>query len=226
MRAQPAHMTNGIVVAAALAFAGALLTGTSAVFAYAAGFIPARLVEPGLLAGVGLPIPPVPVWLTPISSGFVHAGWLHLIFNLMTLLFCGRQVEEVLGGRLLLLLYIVGAYAAAAGQWALAPHSTVPMIGASGAISAIIGAYALIYSNQEVRAIGPVPAYFVRMLWLGAGWIAIQGMIAIAGMGGIKADGIELGQIAIGAHIGGFVAGMAMTRPLLRLRFRLNGAGD
>jgi len=154
MRAQPAHTTNGIVIVAALAFVGALLTGSSAVFAYVAGFIPARLIEPALLAGMGLPIPPVPVWLTPLTSGFVHAGWLHLIFNLMTLLFCGRQVEEVLGGRLLLVLYIIGAYAAAAGQWALAPHSTVPMIGASGAISAIIGAYALIYSNQEVRAIG------------------------------------------------------------------------
>src|SRR3546814_7070162 len=87
------------------------------------------------------------------------------------------------------------------------------MIGASGAISAVMGTYALLYSQNQVKAIGPLSAHAVRILWLAAAWMAIQFMIGIVGLGGI-------GRIAIGAHIGGFVAGLLLTRPLIHLRFR------
>src|SRR3546814_14884310 len=80
------------------------------------------------------------------------------------------------------------------------------MIGASGAISAVMGTYALLYSQNQVKAIGPLSAHAVRILWLAAAWMAIQFMIGIVGLGGI-------GRIAIGAHIGGFVAGLLLTRP-------------
>ena len=99
----------------------------------------------------------------PILPTLLHGGWLHLGFNLLILLYCGRQVETVLGRTLYLILYAAGAYAAAAGQWFLNPQLPIPMIGASGAISAIIGAYALLFSNSKVRAIGPIPASVVRM---------------------------------------------------------------
>jgi membrane associated rhomboid family serine protease len=131
---------------------------------------------------------------------------------MLMLLFCGRFVEKVLGGKLLLLLFLVGAYAAAATEFAFQPDSDSPMIGASGAISAIIGTYALLYSNQQVKAIGPLSANAVRILWLAAAWTIIQIMVGIVSLGGI-------GRIAIGAHIGGFVAGLLLTKPLIYARF-------
>lgn len=223
MRQPRSQITNQIAVATAAVFALVAISGMGDAAVMLAGFIPERIGSPGLLDQLGLGVPAVPVWLTPITATLLHGGWLHLGFNMMMLVFCGRQVEAVLGPRLLLLLYVIGAYCAALGQWLLGPDVSVPMIGASGAISAIIGAYALLYSNQQVRAIGPFSSHVVRMLWLGAVWIVLQGMIALAGLGGMnvgQGDGFALSQIAVGAHIGGFIAGMVLTRPLLRWRFR------
>ncbi|MPT48176.1 MAG: rhomboid family intramembrane serine protease [Sphingobium sp.] len=215
-------VTKILALISVLVFVITLLTGLDGVAAYAGGFIPARVADPGLLDGAGLGLPVVPLLLTPITSTFLHGGWLHLIFNMMMLFFCGRQVEMVLGGRLLIVLYAVGAYAAAAGQWMLEPDVMVPMIGASGAISAIIGAYALLFSNNDVRPLGPVPAYVVRMIWLGAGWITLQFLIGYAS--GLDSQSLTGGSdgIAIGAHMGGFIAGMLLVRPLLKVRFRRN----
>ena len=205
-------MTNWI---AAITFAVFLLlsfTGQLENAAIVAGFIPARINDSQLLAGMMA----VPAWLTPLSCTLIHAGWLHIGFNLLMLIFCGRQVEQVLRKGALLLLYIAGAYGAALLQWAIDPESLHPMVGASGAISAVIATYAVLYSQQSVRSIGPLSANFLRVLWLAAGWIMIQLMIGV-----VMAQGFDdLGQIAIAAHIGGFVIGLLLTRPLLRWRFR------
>lgn len=205
-------MTNGIAAISFVVFLLLYLTGQVDNAAIVGGFIPARVEEPALLAGMTA----VPVWLTPLSCTLVHAGWLHVGFNLLMLVFCGRQVEHVLEWSGTLILYVAGAYGATLVQWAINPHSMNPMVGASGAISAIIATYALLYSQQKVRRIGPVSANLVRLLWLAAGWIAIQLMIGVATAGGFD----DLGQIAIAAHIGGFLVGLALTRPLLRWRFR------
>jgi len=117
-------------------------------------------------------------------------------------------------------VFIWSAYGATALQWAIQPQSPNPMIGASGAISAIIATYALLYSQQNVRRIGPLSANLVRLLWLAASWIAIQLMIGVATSGGLGGGFGDLGQIAIAAHIGGFLMGLLLTRPLLRWRFR------
>ena len=87
--------------------------------------------------------------------------------------------------------------------------SPVPMIGASGAISAIVGAYALLFGERRARRIGPVPADVVHIAWLAAAWVGIQLLIGAAGMGDVT--------VAIGAHIGGFAAGLVLARPLLLL---------
>jgi len=208
----------------ALVFLFLSFSGWGDLLVYAGGFIPARFDHPGLLDDAGLGIPVVPFLLTPLSSALLHGGWLHLGFNLLILLFCGRQVEMVLGGRLLLLLYAAGAYAAALGQWLIEPDAVVPMIGASGAISAVLGAYALLFSNREVKPLGPIPANIVRMAWLGAGWIMLQFLVGLASGLDSQALGAGNGAIAIGAHIGGFLAGMVLTRPLLKLRFGRAGA--
>jgi len=222
MRAAPssqATTTNGIALVTFLAYLVATLPGWNDMLAYAAGFIPARVAEPGLLDHAGFAVPAVPVFLTPLTATLLHGNWLHLGFNLLILLFCGRQVEWVTGGRLLLLLYGIGAYAAAAGQWLLGPDLIVPMVGASGAISAVIGAYALLFSSRKVRSWGPFSAGVVRMAWLGAGWVFLQFLIGVATGLGDNALGTGNSGVAIGAHIGGFIAGMLMTRPLLRMRF-------
>lgn len=214
-----ASTVGQIAVVTVVAFVVARISGYDAALSYAAGFIPARIAQPDLLAQADLAIPIVPVLLTPLSSALLHGGWLHLGFNILMLVFCGRQAEQVLGGRLILTLYGAGAYAAAAGQWALGPDMPVPMIGASGAISAVIGAYALLFGSREVKAWGPFSASALRMLWLGAGWTVLQFLIGIAS----SADSMGLGTggaaVAVGAHVGGFVAGLLLTRPLLMIRF-------
>ena len=177
------------------------------------GFIPARIGDAQLLAGADA----VPAWLTPISCTLIHAGWLHIGFNLLMLVFCGRQVEQVLQKRAVLILYVAGAYGATLLQWLFDPDSTDPMVGASGAISAILATYALLYGQRAVRRVGPFSANFLRLVWLASGWIILQLMIGLASARGGLGD---LGQIAIAAHIGGFLVGLVLTRPLLIWRFR------
>lgn len=205
-------MTNGIAAVTLVVFVILYLTGRVQEAAVLGGFIPARFAHPELLDGLAA----VPAFLTPLSCTFVHAGWLHIAFNLLMLVFCGRQVEHVLDKGATLLLYVLGAYGACLAQWVVNPGSSDPMVGASGAISAIIATYALLYSQQHVRRVGPFSANFVRLIWLAAAWIALQLMIGVATAGGLG----DLGQIAIAAHIGGFLVGLALTRPLLRWRFR------
>ena len=87
------------------------------------------------------------------------------------------------------------------------------MIGASGAISAIVGAYALLFGRlRATKGVAGLSAEFTHVLWLAAGWIGIQLLIGYAGMG--------MGAIAVAAHIGGFIAGLVFARPLLLWRYR------
>jgi membrane associated rhomboid family serine protease len=172
-----------------------------------AGFIPARA------SGVATDYAAVPLLLTPLSSALVHAGVLHLVSNLLILVFTGSQCERVIGPWRVAILYGVGAYAAAFAQWLPEPMSITPMIGASGAASALFGAYSLIFGRSRALPIGPVPARLVNLLWLGAAWIGINLLMAYA----FQLEGIA---IAAAAHVGGFIAGLALVRPLLRWRRR------
>ena len=170
--------------------------------------MPARLGAEAVAA----PVPLLPVLLTPLSATLIHAGFVHLFFNLVMFVYVGRQAERALGAVGVGVLYLVGAYFAAAAQLLAAPLSTVPMIGASGAISAVVGAYALLFSQRRARAIGPVPAGFVHVAWLAAAWIVVQLLIGATD----TADA----PVATSAHVGGFLAGLALARPLLMWRWR------
>lgn len=199
------RVTQGLAAGTAIAFLFLWATGSLELASLQGGFIPARvaagLVVPGAL----------PVWATPFSATVIHAGVMHLVLNMIMLIICGRFVENVIGGAASLLLYIVGAYAAAAAQWAVDPASTLPMVGASGAISATVGAYAVFFSRAQVKRIGPFSPFVVRVVWLAAGWIFIQSLFGLAFAGG---------RIAIAAHVGGFIAGLLLARPLLLWRYR------
>jgi len=174
------------------------------------GVIPARLSGAVMPADHGMV---VPVWLTPLTATLIHGGIAHVALNLVMLAYCGARTERAIGPWGLLLLYVAGAYAAAAGQWALTPGSPMPMIGASGAISAVVATYALLYGKRRAQRVGPIPADVVHVAWLALAWIGIQALVGVAGLGGGP-------TIAIGAHIGGFLAGLALARPLLLWRYR------
>ena len=202
-----ARVTLVIAALTAAAWLIAWLGGWQDLAAVAGGFIPARI---GGLAGADLPVPAL---LTPLTATLVHSGFVHIAFNLLMLLFCGRAVEPVLGGRGVVLLYLVGAYAAAAAEYAVNPAQTVPMVGASGAISALLGAYALLFGRNKVKVAHPALATLLNALWLGAAWIGLQILVGFT----FETTGL---RIAIFAHIGGFLAGLALARPLLLLRWR------
>lgn len=173
----------------------------------AMGFIPARL------SGTVDIAPAVPTLLTPLSATLVHGGLFHVLLNLIMLLWCGTAVERVLGRGALILLYVVGAFTSAIAQWAVDPYSVVPMIGASGAISAVIGAFALSFGRPKRIVRSEALNRTINALWLLAAWIVLQLMT------GMLAGGEGL-MLATPAHIGGFVAGLLMQRPLLLWRYR------
>ncbi len=210
---RPTRVVWTIVAIVALASALLIVTGRVDWAAVVGGFIPARIgIDPAQVAGLSL----VPVWVTPLSATLIHDGWAHLGFNLLSLLVVATPTQRAVGARGLAVLWLVGAYAAAAAQWAVDPASMVPAIGASGAISALIGAYALLFGQGKAKAIGPVPAHVVHAVWLGAGWTMLNLLIGWASAQG----GAPIGWAA---HIGGFVAGMLLLRPLLKWRWRARG---
>jgi membrane associated rhomboid family serine protease len=197
-------LTNALVALMLVAWVLVLVSRRADEAAVLGGMIPARLSGAGVLPGA------VPAWLTPITGAFLHGSLLHVGLNALMLLFCGKQVEPAIGPKLMALLLLVGAYAAAVAEMLWAPSSDAVIIGASGAISAVVGVYALLYNQQNIKAIGPIPAHVVRIAWLAAAWIGFQVLVGF-GLGG---------TIAVMAHIGGFVVGLLLARPLLRWRYR------
>ncbi len=202
LRSATAIIAIVTVVVSAIAILGGL--DYSVAFA---GFIPARLSGAIELAGA------LPAWLTPWSSALVHGGWLHLFVNMLMLVFAGSQVERVIGGSGLLLAYLIGAIAAAAAQFAVDPSSPIPMVGASGAISALFGLYALFFGRPKQITANLKLNRAIHVAWLAATWVVLQWMAGMLAGG----EGVML---ATPAHIGGFIAGLLLQRPLLLWRYR------
>lgn len=199
--------TIALSAVTALAWLLVVVLGASDRAAATMGFIPARA------SGLIDLSPAVPVLLTPLTSTLVHGGLMHLGFNLLMLLWCGLAVERVLGRGALILLYVVGAFAAAAAQWLADPSSVVPVIGASGAISAVIGAFALSFGQTKRITRSARLNRLINAAWLLAAWVVMQIMI------GWMAGGQGL-LLATPAHVGGFLTGLLLQRPLLLWRYR------
>jgi membrane associated rhomboid family serine protease len=196
-----------LIVACGLAFFWQLSLGHEA-SVYALGLIPDVLFGRARLPAE---IAVVPAWSTVFTSMFMHGGWMHLIGNMLYLWIFGDNVEDRLGHGRFFAFYLLAGIAAALAQALPDPHSQVPMVGASGAISGVLGAYLLLYPRAHVLVLIPLGPFsqLVRMpamLVLGL-WFALQLLseaFATAGAG-----------VAFRAHIGGFVAGMVLL-PLLR----------
>ncbi|HJM50314.1 MAG TPA: rhomboid family intramembrane serine protease [Alphaproteobacteria bacterium] len=168
------------------------------------GFIPAVLLGKAELSPE---LVMVPAALTPVTSMFLHGGWMHLIGNMLYLWIFGNNVEDAMGHGRFIAFYAVCGLAAAAAQAALDPASRIPMIGASGAIAGVLGAYALLYPRAKVLVLIPIFVIFttVRLpaLWVLGGWFVLQLI------NGALADPAG-GGVAWWAHIGGFAAGLAL----------------
>lgn len=177
---------------------------------YAYGLIPDQLLGDARL-------PPelrvVPAWMTVFTSMFLHGGWMHLIGNMLYLWIFADNVEDRLGHGRFVVFYLLCGIAAALAQALPDPQSQIPMIGASGAISGVLGAYLLLYPRARVLVLIPLgplsqlvrlPALLVLGLWFGLQ--LLSEMFAPPGAG-----------VAFRAHIGGFVAGLLLL-PVFRLR--------
>lgn len=155
---------------------------------------------------------PIGNWGLPtlVTALFLHATPGHLVANMLMLLVIGRPVEWVLGRLRLLVLYLAAGVVGSVAQTLVDPQSMVPVIGASGAIAGLFGAYALMFSRERVKsrriAGAMVDGAALRALWIVATWIALQLLVQL-GLGGMA-------MIAIWAHIAGFITGLILG-PLL-----------
>jgi membrane associated rhomboid family serine protease len=156
------------------------------------------------------PTIPLPFWSTLFTSMFLHAGWMHLGGNMLYLWIFGDNLERVMGNARFIVFYLICGIAAGLAQIVASGASNIPSLGASGAISGVLGGYLVLFPRNRVRVltrggITSVPAVVVLGLW-----IVIQ---LISGVGSI-ANTTESGGVAYMAHIGGFVAGLLLVKPM------------
>jgi membrane associated rhomboid family serine protease len=156
-------------------------------------------------------------WMTPIYSMFLHGGWAHLLGNALFFWVFGNNVEDVMGRGRFLAFFLICGLAAAAAQIAVNPASPVPMVGASGAVSGVMGAYLVMFPQVRVRMlfiflvffrVFPLPAWMV-LLW----WFGLQVLMGLPQLGASHDLG---GGVAVWAHVGGFVAGAVLIRAFER----------
>jgi membrane associated rhomboid family serine protease len=159
---------------------------------------------------VGRDLPPhipLPYWSTLITSMFLHGGWMHLGGNMLYLWIFGDNIERAMGSARFLVFYLVCGIAAGLAHIAFSGGSTIPSVGASGAISGVLGGYLLLFPQNRVRVltrggIVSVPAIVVLGFWIVIQLISQVGSIAQTSEGGV----------AYMAHIGGFVAGLVLVK--------------
>ncbi|MFL6195811.1 MAG: rhomboid family intramembrane serine protease [Thermoanaerobaculia bacterium] len=173
-------------------------------FVMAAAFVPARLTEGGLSAGdLGLGLE------SGLVSMFLHGGWAHFLGNMLFLWIFGDNVEDRLGHFRYLVFYLLAGYAATLAHFWSSPGSAVPAIGASGAISGVLGAYLFLHPKARIQTLvflGFIVTTILVPAWVFLPiWFLIQFISGVASLG--VADPEQAGGVAFFAHIGGFVAG-------------------
>jgi membrane associated rhomboid family serine protease len=154
------------------------------------------------------PAIPAPVWTTVLTSMFLHGGWMHLGGNMLYLWIFGDNLEKVMGHLRFLTFYLICGVAAAVAHIMFNANSMIPTVGASGAISGILGGYLLLFPRNRVRVLTRGGVAHVPALVVLGFWILIQ---FINGMGSVV-NTPETGGVAYMAHIGGFVAGLVLVK--------------
>lgn len=179
------------------------------VWFWSLGVVPARLVQH--------PLPGE--WLTLLTAQFLHGGWLHLISNMVALLIFGDNVEDRLGHWRYLGFYLTCGVVASLAHVAAAPTSLVPALGASGAISGVLAAYAVLFPSSRIVTLVPlflIP-WFIEvpaLLWV-ATWFLSQ---LLNGLLTLTMTTEPMGGVAWWAHVGGFVTGLVLVWPLRRAK--------
>ncbi len=200
-------LTIGLITACILVFLyqATLPPGQDEAFVLHYGAVPSIVLgqAPAESTAAGFP-----VTLTLLTSMFLHGGWMHLIGNMLYLWIFGNNIEDAMGHARFLIFYVVCGVVAALSHALTDLHSTVPMVGASGAISGVLGAYLLLYPRAQVLVLVPM-GVMTRTMHVPAAivlgfWFVLQ----------LLSGGASLGQggggIAWFAHVGGFLAGMAL----------------
>jgi membrane associated rhomboid family serine protease len=201
--------TAGLIALNVLAFLYELSLGRHLdVFIMQYGAVPLRFFMAARLEDVSI----VERLLPLFTSMFLHGGWLHIIGNMLYLWIFGDNVEDRLGHGRFILFYLLCGLAAALTQIYLNPTSKVPMVGASGAVAGVLGAYLLLFPASRVLALIPI-AFFLQVVEIPAFvfllfWFLMQ---FLSGAVAITAAPYTTGGVAWWAHVGGFVSGMALA---------------
>jgi len=160
------------------------------------------VIPAGITAGRG--------WITILTSMFMHGGWLHIIGNMVFLWAFGPEIEDLMGRPRYTLFYLLGGLAAALAQVAAAPASTVPSLGASGAIAAVMGAFLVTYPRDRIRSV-LVIFIFIRVTYVPAALlIGLWALIQFLSLNAVPSG--PAGGVAYAAHVGGFIFGAVAAR--------------
>ena len=157
-----------------------------------------------------------PWWATLFTAQFVHGGWLHLLVNALYLWIFGSRVEDAMTRPRFLAFYGVCGLLATTAQVLAAPDSDVPLIGASGAIAGVLGAYLVLFPRARVLTV--VPLIVVFPVFDVPAWIFLALWFVLQGVGGVQSLGSGQAGIAFFAHLGGFVAGVLLALVFARRR--------
>jgi len=149
-----------------------------------------------------------------LTSMFMHGSWMHLLGNMWFLWIFGNNVEDSMGRVRFIVFYLLSGLAAAIGQVITDPSSGIPMVGASGAISGVMGGYLVLYPNVRVYTLVPL-GFFITSMALPA-WVMLGYWFLIQFVSGLAAFGGGMGGVAFWAHIGGFVAGVVLVKLFAR----------
>ena len=149
-------------------------------------------------------------WVTIFTAMFMHGGWLHIIGNMVFLWAFGPEIEDAMGRLRYLVFYLLGGIVAMLAQVAASPHSTVPNLGASGAIAAVMGAFLVTYPRDRIRSLLMI-LVFIRVTRIPAGLLIGFWFLTQLFNAGAVAQ-VQTGGVAYLAHIGGFIFGAATAR--------------
>jgi len=163
------------------------------------GLIPARFMAD-----------PLEAWITVFSSMFIHGGWFHILSNMWILIIFGDNIEDRMGAGRYLVFYLLSGMAAATLQMVLLPSSSMPMVGASGAIAGVLGAYIVLFPGSRIASLVPILFIFTVVevrAWVFLGFWFLTQLFS----GWLSLQGADVSGIAWWAHIGGFVFGLLMV---------------
>ena len=206
------YVNYAIIAINILVFVALQRLGGDDTFTYAFSLVPYEIIHNVDLPAAAISsgqIPqfhtPLPVYFNFVSSMFMHGGISHIFGNMLFLWIFGDNIENLIGHVRYAAFYLICGFAAALGQIVMGPDSMIPMLGASGAISGVLGGYLLLFPTNRFRALifqiyTTVPAYVALGLWIG--YQIIVGYLTPSGTGGV----------AYAAHIGGFIAGLALIK--------------